>query len=145
MRIEEVGEGASVRIFLGVGIRLRRQQFQHIAQDGQSVVAIKHTCPEANLPSQAPTCRLITTILKRLLGCSKEFVVGIWTNLVGREQSIEVRDMTMLELTSISIDEPFEQLFATAYLHRRQLSQCIFEGLLISNILAQNLSSLQRA
>ena len=51
----------------------------------------------------------------------------------------------MLELTSISIDEPFEQLFATAYLHRRQLSQCIFEGLLVGSIFTQYLCSLQRA
>ena len=145
MRIEEVGEGASVRIFLGVGIRLRRQQFQHIAQDGQSVVAIKHTCPEANLPSQTPTRCLIATILEGLLGCSKEFIVGIRTDLVGWEQSIEVRDMTMLELTSISIDEPLLQLLTTTYLHRRQLSQRIFEGLLVGSIFTQYLCSLQCA
>ena len=143
MSIEEIGEGTSIGIFLDVVIRFGGQEFEHVAQDGHSMVAIEHTSPEAYLPTQTPACCFITTILEGLLGSSKEFVVGIRTNLVGREESIEVRDVTMMIFTAISINEPLLQLLATAYLHRRQLSQCLFECLLISSILAQYLSRFQ--
>ena len=119
MGIEQVGIGATVRILRGSIVR--RQELQHVLQNGQGMSAIEHTCPETDLPAKAPSRSLIATVGERLLGSGKEFVVAIGRNLIGGEQSVEVGDMAMMLLAAIGIDKPLLQLLPTTYLHRRNL------------------------
>jgi len=60
--------------------------------------AVEHTCPEAYLPAKAPAGSLIATVGERLLGSCKEFVVAVGRKLVRGEQTVEMRDMTEVEV-----------------------------------------------
>ena len=76
VRIKEVGVGTAVGILTG-GI-VGWQQAEHVLQDGESMGAVEHTCPETDLPSQTPACGSITTVCQGLLGSSIEFVMVEW-------------------------------------------------------------------
>ena len=92
--------------------------------------AVKHACPEAYFPSEAPACGFVATVGQRLLGCSEELVVAEGRNLVRREQPVEVRDVAVLLLAaSLCVRQvrPLLQLLTTAYLHRRYLVERLFQ------------------
>ena len=85
------------------------------------MVAVEHAGPEAYLPAQTPSGGLVAAIGQRLLGSGKEFVVAVGRDLVGGEQSIEVGDMSVVHIATVSVDEPLLQLLPAAYLHGRKL------------------------
>ena len=84
--VEEVGESASVRI-LARSV-LRGKQTEHVLQDGERMGAVEHTCPEAYLPAETPSCGLVATVGQCLLGCREEFIVAVGANLVGGIQAV---------------------------------------------------------
>ena len=139
--VEEVRECAAVWIL--AGSVLRWQQSQHVLEDGQGMAAVEHTCPEAYLPSEAPSCGLVTTVGQGLFGCGEEFVVVVGTDLVGGKESVEMGDMPVLPLTAIGIDEPLQELLAAANLHGWQQSQCLLESLLVLSVLAEDTRRIQ--
>ena len=51
--VEQVGIGSSFGIFLLHCIA--RKQFEHVADDSVGMVAVQHTCPEVDFPSDAPS------------------------------------------------------------------------------------------
>lgn len=119
--IEEVRIGAAVGI-LSCSI-VAGQQLQHVFQNGEGMIAVKHTCPEADFPAEAPARGSIAAVGQCLLGSGEEFVMAVRRNLVRGEQTVEVGDMAMFLFAAISIDKPFLQLLAAANLHRRHFGE----------------------
>ena len=66
MGIEKVREGTSVRIFTLPA--LVRKEAQHIGDDAEGMVAVKHTRPEVGLPAEAPSRGLVATLLESHTG-----------------------------------------------------------------------------
>ena len=54
-----------------------------------------------------------------------------------------MRDVAMMKVAAISINEPLLELFAAAYLHGWQQSQCLFEFFLVLSVLTQDARRLQ--
>ena len=144
MGIEEVGISPSILILWIPLVFFSRQQGQHIADNLEGMVAIQHTGPEVCLPSQAPSCGLVSTLPQRI-GCRMEKLrMRIWGDLIGWIQTIKMRDVAMLIMRVIGIHQPFLQLSVLSHLHRWQT---IDGSLIISSILsilAQHFSCMER-
>ena len=63
MSIEKIRVDTPVGIFFCKGIA--RQQIQHVVDDRQGMIAVKHPCPEVDLPSEAPSGSHIPTLQER--------------------------------------------------------------------------------
>ena len=141
MGIEEVGIGAAI----GIGARLAiiGKKTEHVGDNLEGVVTIEHTRPEIDLPSQAPTCCHVTTLIQGISCSSEEVGVSVGGHLVGGIESVEMRDMTMLILGIVGILKSLLQLSMTTYLHGRKSVDGLTQALLIGGILAEYLSSME--
>ena len=140
MRIKEVRISAPFGIFFH--LLIGRQEFEHVGDDLEGMVAIEHTCPEVRLPSQAPSCCHVAT-LGQCGGCGMEKLrMREWGDLVGWIQAIQVRNVTMLVLWVVAIYQPFHQLSILSYLHRWNLRKQLLHLLLLGSILSQDFRSL---
>ena len=133
MRIKEVRIGTSVGILPCTTVV--GQQMEHIRQDLQSMVTIKHSCPEIYLPAQAPTRGHIATLCQRCGSSREQFRMLVGRNLVRRIESIEMGDVTMLVPRVVGINQPLLQLTILANLHRREIGQRGGQTFLQSGIL----------
>ena len=119
MRIEEVGEGASIGIFSLH--TLVGKNAQHVADDLERMVSVLHTRPEVGLPAKAPSRGLIAALFERLACCGKELGSTRGADLIRWIKAVEMRDVTMLVVRIVDVFQPFLQLSILAHLHRRQL------------------------
>ena len=115
MGVEEVRIGAAVGILLYAAVV--GQQVEHVGDDLQGVVAIEHTRPEVYLPAQAPARGHIATLGERGGSCGKEFGMGVGRDLIGGVKAVEMRDVAVVVLGVVGIDEPLLQLSVLPYLH----------------------------
>src|SRR3954468_4795923 len=118
MSIEKIGiytSGLSSRVS-GVDRR------QCLLQKKMGVLSVEQSCPEVDLPRQTPTRASVPSQLQSLLGCLEKLRRLANRDLVAGEQTIKMRNMTMLPLRRfhIPVFEPFLQLTSFADLHRRQ-------------------------
>ena len=121
MRIEEVRIGTSVR--MAAHRTVVRQQMQHVLDDLKGVVAVEHTRPEVDLPTQTPTRCHIATLVQRIGSSGEEVRMRIGRYLIRGIETIEMGDMTVLVLGVVAINHPLLQLAIATNLHRRQAFQ----------------------
>ena len=76
MRIEEVGEGASIGIFTLHA--LVGKNAQHVADDTERMVSVLHTRPEVGFPTETPACCHITTLCQCIGSSGEQFWVTVW-------------------------------------------------------------------
>ena len=141
MGIEEVRIGTTIGELAGLAVI--RQQVQHVLDNREGVVTVEHTCPEVGLPAETPSRSHVATLVQGICSGGKEVGMAIRRNLVRGVKSIKVRDVTVLVLRVVTVDEPLLQLTVAAYLHGRQVGHLELEVGDVVGILAQRLSSLQ--
>ena len=142
MGIEEVRIGTTVGI--SSGRTVIGQQMKHVADDAESMVAIKHTGPEVDFPSQTPTRCHIATLLQGGAGGGKQLRMAIRGYLVRRIQSIQMRDVAVLVVWIVTVLLPLLQLPILAHLHGRKLLDGCRQTLLVSGIGLHDVRSLLR-
>ena len=54
------------------------QEAQQVADNGVGMVAVEHTCPEIDFPTQTPACCHVAALQQCVLGCFEEFAVLVW-------------------------------------------------------------------
>ena len=102
------------------GYLIGRKKPQHIADEPEGMITIKHARPKINFPTYTPSCSFIPSLFKRTPRCLKQFRMKERRNLVTRIQAIKVGDMTVLVLRIVDILKPLLQLSMPSDLHGRQ-------------------------
>ena len=118
MRVEEIGEGAAIRelsLLAFVG-----KESEHVADDGEGMVAIEHACPEVGLPPEAPSCGLVTSLFECNSSCLPEVRSLVGRYLVRGVKAVEMGDVTMLIAWVIKVFPPLLQLSVLSHFHRGQ-------------------------
>jgi len=123
---EQVGVGSSVGEL--PGLRVVGKEVEHVLDDSEGMVAVEHSCPEICLPSEAPSGSHVASRLEGDGGCREEVGMAVGRDLVGGVEAVEMRDVAVLVLGIVGIDEPFLQLPVAAYLHGWELGEGGAEG-----------------
>ena len=114
------------------------------ANHSVSMVAIVHTGPEVNLPSERPAGSIVTALLQ-CDACTLDQVRSFFRgNLSAREKAIQVRNVAVFIVGIVPVLEPFRNLSILTGLCRREaLDSCFHLGTHIF-INAKDLGSFNR-
>ncbi len=61
---------------------------------------------------------MVTALPQRIGRCGKQFGMAVWRQLIGRIQTIKMRNMPVVTARVVAILKPLLQLSVTSYLHR---------------------------
>ncbi len=84
------------------------------------MIAILHPCPPIDFPTHAPPGWYIATLNQCILSSTVKFRSAVRRYLVGRKQTIEMRNMPVMIVWIINIIKPFLQLTILTNMHWRQ-------------------------
>ena len=112
MRVEEVR----------IGVPL-----EQVLDDEEGVVAVLHPRPEIRFPTETPARGPVTALDQCGARGLEEVGRARRGDLVGRIQSIEVRDVAVLVVRVVAVLDPFLQLAVLPHLHRRQFGERLLQ------------------
>src|SRR5574344_757371 len=138
MCIEQVRIGTTVFLsFIFYFFVLGSKEFQHVANDFVSVVAVMHTCPQIDFPTNGPACSFVAAINQCVASCLEKFRRAVWRNLIAWIKSVQMRHMTMLIFTIIPVVEPFLDLIIATDLHRSEAVDHLLKAIDILRVAIQ--------
>ena len=83
---------------------------QKIAEDGKLVIAVTHSGPEVNLPTEAPACTVVTAIFEGFSGGFHQLRRFFVSEQSRRVQRIEMRNMAVVLFRPFLFPVPFEKV-----------------------------------
>ncbi len=104
------GSEVAVNLERWVGVEEVGQRFvaQEVGEEFVGAVAIAETGPEVDFPGEGPAGGTVTADIQRLAGGGEE-VGGGWSDLVGREETVEVGDVAVTLVGLRVFLDPFHE------------------------------------